>query len=73
MNTNMMEMNMNEMEMINGGGDVWKGITGGLFAGATGGATVGGIALGFPGATFGLLLGALGGGSVGGVVAAVTD
>ena len=73
MNTNMMEMNMNEMEMVNGGGDVISGIGKGAMAGMSGGAFVGGVTLGFPGATFGMLLGALGGGIVGGVVAAVTD
>ena len=42
MNTNMMELNMNEMETVNGG-DIISGIGKGACAGAAGGAVVGGI------------------------------
>ena len=69
MNTNMMELNMNEMELVNGAGDIIAGICKGVMAGAAGGAFIGGVTLGFPGATFGMLIGAAGGG----IIAAVTD
>ena len=72
MNTNTMELNMNEMETVNGG-DIISGIGKGACAGAAGGAFIGGVTLGFPGATFGMLIGAAGGAVVGGVVAAVTE
>ena len=72
MNSNMMELNMNEMELVNGGGII-DGIFKGAIAGMSGGAFVGGVTLGFPGATFGMLIGAAGGAVVGGVVAAVTE
>ena len=70
MNTNMMELNMNEMEMVNGG-DIIDGIAKGAIAGMSGGALIGGFTLGFPGATFGTLIGTAGGAIVGGVIAAI--
>ena len=73
MNTNTMELNLNEMELVNGGGDILKGIRNGLYAGIAGGAFIGGVTLGFPGATFGIFVGGAGGAIVGGVIAAVTD
>ena len=73
MNNNMMELNMNEMELVNGGGDIIGGIGKGAIAGAAGGAFIGGVTLGFPGATFGMLIGAAGGAIAGGIIAAVTD
>ncbi len=76
MNTNKMnamELNLNEMAMVNGAGDVGAGICKGAYAGGAAGLTIGGITLGFPGATFGMLIGAVGGGIVRGVIAAVTD
>ncbi len=73
MNTNKMELNMNEMEQVNGAGDIIAGIGKGVMAGAAGGAFIGGITLGFPGAAFGTLIGAAGGGIAGGIIAAVTD
>ena len=45
----------------------------GACAGAAGGAFIGGVTLGFPGATFGMLIGAAGGAVVGGIVGAFTD
>ena len=72
MNTNTMELNMDEMEMANGGG-IMDGIFKGAMFGMTGGAFVGGISLGFPGATLGTFIGAAGGAVVGGVIAAFTD
>ena len=72
MNSNMMELNMNEMELVNGGGII-DGIFKGAMAGMSGGAFIGGVTLGFPGATFGMFIGAAGGAVVGGVVAAVTE
>ncbi len=73
MNTNTMELNMNEMEGINGAGDIIAGICKGVMAGAAGGAFIGGVTLGFPGAAFGTLIGAAGGAVAGGIIAAVTD
>ena len=73
MNTNTMELNMNEMEQVNGGRDIIGGICKGAIAGAAGGAFIGGVTLGFPGATFGMLIGAAGGAVAGGIIAAVTD
>ena len=73
MNTNTKELNMNEMEQVNGAGDIIPGICKGAMAGAAGGAFIGGVTLGFPGATFGMLIGAAGGAVAGGVIAAVTD
>ena len=71
MNTKMMELNMNEMELVNGG-NIIDGIGKGVCTGAAGGAFIGGVTLGFPGATFGMLIGAVGGGIAGGVIAAFT-
>lgn len=49
MNTNTMELNLNEMEMVNGGWS-WdgfvNGVIGGAYGGACIGATVGAAALG---------------------------
>ena len=73
MNINTMELNMNEMELVNGGGSILDGIRDGMYAGIAGGAFIGGVTLGFPGATFGIFVGAAGGAIVGGVIAAVTD
>ena len=72
MNTNTKELNMNEMEQVNGGGDIIPGICKGAMAGAAGGAFIGGVTLGFPGAAFGTLIGAAGGAVAGGIIAAVT-
>ena len=67
-----MELNLNEMELVNGG-DIISGIGKGAITGAAGGAFIGGITLGFPGATFGTFIGAAGGAVVGGIIAAFTD
>jgi hypothetical protein len=72
MNTNMMELSMEDMELVNGG-DIISGAGKGACAGAAGGAFIGGVTLGFPGATFGTLIGAVGGAVVGGIVGAFTD
>ena len=72
MNTNMMELNLNEMAMVVGGetGDVMDHVGGavtGVAAGAKAGATVGCIA-GAPGCVIGMCVGAVGCGVAGGVV-----
>ena len=72
MNTDTNELNLNEMELVNGG-DIIDGIGKGAYAGMTGGALIGGMTLGFPGATFGTLIGAAGGAVIGGIIAAFTD
>ena len=36
MNTNMMELNMDEMEMVNGGFSIWGAIAGAIYGGAVG-------------------------------------
>ena len=73
MDTNTMELNLNEMEQVNGAGNIIAGICKGVMAGAAGGAFIGGVTLGFPGATFGMLIDAAGGAVASGVIAAVTD
>ena len=69
MNTNIMEMNPNEMELVNGGG-IWdhvlgaaEGVAGGFFAGLFGGLAIAGPG----GAAVGSVGGAVAGGVVGGV------
>ena len=69
MNTNTMELNLNEMELVNGGG-VWdhvlgaaEGVSGGFFAGLFGGLAIAGPG----GAAVGSIGGAVAGGVVGGV------
>ena len=69
MNTNTMELNLNEMELVNGGG-IWdhvlgavEGVAGGFFAGM-----FGGLAIAGPG---GAAVGSVGGAVVGGVVGGV--
>ncbi len=44
MNNNMQELNLDEMEMVNGGFDWRKSVLGGFF-GSMGGAAVGGLAM----------------------------
>ena len=69
MNTNTMELNLNEMELVNGGG-VWdhvlgaaEGVAGGFFGGL-----FGGLAIAGPG---GAAVGSVGGAVVGGVAGGV--
>ena len=47
MNTNMMELSMEDMELVNGG-DIISGIGKGACAVAAGGAFIGVVTLGFP-------------------------
>ena len=79
MNTNMMELNLNEMEMVNGGTsaeDHYLGaITGMTFGGLGGlavGSAIGGVVGGVPGACvggqIGCLTGMVGGAVAGGIV-----
>ena len=76
MDTNIMELNMNEMEMVNGGSPLVAGIIGAVF-GAGKGALAGGTAGMCIGGPAGLVIGAVTGGLVGGAVlgysAAVLD
>lgn len=72
MNTNTMELNLNEMAMVTGGetGDAMDHVAGavaGVTAGAMAGAGIGCIA-GAPGCVIGLCVGAVGCGVTGGVV-----
>ena len=70
MNTNTMELSMEEMELINGGFDLWGAIKGALIGagtGAVGGAIGGAIIGGGVGAIPGALAGALVGGAAGAV------
>ena len=78
MKENMMELQLNEMEMVNGG-DVWDHVTGaevgfgmGALAGMGVGAAVGGAVAGVPGALtgmqVGIAVGAVGGAVYGGIV-----
>lgn len=72
MNTNMMELNLNEMAMVVGGetGDVMDHVGGaitGVTVGAMAGAGVGCVA-GAPGCVIGMCVGAVGCGVAGGVV-----
>ena len=73
MNTNAMELNMNEMEMICGGSNsLWKSIKGALIGGATGavtGCVVGGCVAGPAGAAVGTLVGGTAGALAGGIIA----
>ena len=65
MNSNMMELNMNEMELVNGGFNILGAITGGLVGGLSG-AALGGTFGGVPGAVIGGIAGAVTGVAVGG-------
>ena len=68
MNNNTMELNLNEMAMVNGGGDALDHVAGALGCGTVGmmvGAGVGSIA-GAPGVVIGAVAGAVGGGVAGG-------
>ena len=70
MNTNTMEMNLNEMATVTGGGDTMDHVGGaitGVTAGAMAGCLVGSIA-GAPGAIVGTVVGASGCGVAGGVL-----
>ena len=65
MNNNMMELNMNEMELVNGGFNIFRAIVGGV-VGGMGGAALGGTFGGIPGAVVGGVAGAVTGVAVGG-------
>lgn len=68
MNTNMMELNLNEMEKVIGGGDTLDHVCGAV-TGATVGMMVGtgiGSIAGAPGCVVGLIAGGVGGGVAGG-------
>jgi len=65
MNNNMMELNMNEMELVDGGINLLKAITGAV-VGGLGGAALGGTFGGIPGAVVGGIAGAITGAAVGG-------
>ena len=68
MNTNTMELNLNEMETVTGG-DTLDHVAGALTVGTAGmlvGAGIGSIA-GAPGVVIGAVAGAAGGGTVGGI------
>ena len=65
MNNNMMELNMNEMELVNGGVNIFGAITGAVLGGL-GGAALGGTFGGIPGAVVGGVAGAVTGAAVGG-------
>ena len=60
MNTNMMELNLDEMEMVNGGWDLWGSVKGALI-GAGSGAVVGAIGGAILAGGIGAVPGALGG------------
>lgn len=69
MNTNTMELNLDEMEMITGG-DLWnrvKGAVAGAAIGCVGGTITGLIAAGPVGAAVGFVGGTVGGAVVGGI------
>ena len=66
MNTNTMELNLNEMEMINGGWS-WKAFVPGAVIGGIGGLVIGAVSGGIPGA----IIGTVGGAVVGGVITSV--
>ena len=69
MNTNTMELNLNEMEIVIGGGDTLDHVAGALGCGTVGmmvGAGVGSIA-GAPGCVVGLIVGGTGCGIAGGI------
>ena len=65
MNNDMMELNMNEMELVNGGCSIFGAITGAVIGGV-GGAALGGTFGGIPGAVVGGIAGAATGAAVGG-------
>ena len=65
MNNNMMELNMNEMELVNGGVNIFGAITGAVLGGL-GGAALGGTFGSIPGAVVGGVAGAVTGAVVGG-------
>ncbi len=65
MNSNMMELNMNEMELVNGGINIFGAVIGGV-VGGLGGAALGGTFGGIPGAVVGGIAGAVTGVAVGG-------
>ena len=65
MNNNMMELNMNEMELVNGGVNIFRAITGAVLGGL-GGAALGGTFGSIPGAVVGGVAGAVTGAAVGG-------
>ena len=65
MNTNTRELNMDEMEMVNGGFSVWGAIAGAIYGGAVG-ATGGGCVGGPVGGVIGGVIGGIAGGIVGG-------
>lgn len=66
MNTNTVELNLNEMEMINGGWS-WKAFVPGAVIGGIGGLVAGAVSAGIPGAVIGTVAGAV----VGGVITAI--
>ena len=65
MNSTMMELDMNEMELVDGGINLLKAITGAV-VGGLGGAALGGTFGGIPGAVVGGIAGAITGAAVGG-------
>ena len=70
MNTNTMELNLDEMAMVSGG-DVLDHVEGAFDGGVVcgvGGLIVGGIIAGGPGAGIGFCAGAVGGGIAGGIL-----
>ena len=71
MNNNMMELNLDEMAMVTGGGDVLDHVEG-AFDGAVvcgiSGLIIGGLIGGGPGAAIGFGGGAVGGGIAGGIL-----
>ena len=73
MNNNMMELNLDEMAMVTGGGDVLDHVEG-AFDGAVvcgiSGLIVGGLIAGGPGAGIGFFGGAIVGGVAGGILGA---
>ncbi len=70
MNTNTMELNLNEMEMITGGdaGDHFAGAVMGMGLGAITGGLTGGLVGGLPGIGTGAIIGAPIGAVAGGIV-----
>ena len=70
MNTNTMELNMNELEAVNGGfslGGFIKGTILGMGAGGAGGCVIGGCIGGPAGAAIGTMVGGTAGGLIGGL------
>ena len=70
MNTNTMELNLNEMAMVTGGDavDHVRGAVCGGFLCGIGGLVVGGVVGGAPGLVIGMVGGAVAGGTAGGIL-----